>query len=166
MIEFYKDSEIVLINTSEIIGIVRRALSKIDPRLIDHGERVGYIALKICEHCGQCAEIDLSRLFILCVLHDIGAYKTEEIDNMVQFEVDSVFDHSLYGYLFLKSTNHLSQFADALLYHHTDYTSPLLQTCNCSKYAQLIHLADRVDVLLSSGSSDLSQLRQLSGTQF
>ena len=41
----------ILINSAEIIDIVRRSLSKIDPRLIDHGERVGYIAGKIYKAC-------------------------------------------------------------------------------------------------------------------
>lgn len=166
MISFYRDEEIVLLNTAEIIRIVRSALSKIDPRLIDHGERVGYIAAKIREECPDRSDIDPTVLFILCALHDIGAYKTEEIDDMVRFETETVFDHALYGYLFLKNTTHLSAYAEAVYYHHTDYRSPALRACPCARYAQLIHLADRADILLGAGARGLGSLRAMAGTRF
>lgn len=121
MLNYYKD--IALIHSSEIIGIVRNALSKIDPRLIDHGERVGFIAEKIYRETADKAAFDFTKLFILCVLHDIGAYKTDEIDDMVQFETVMPYEHCLYGYVFLKNTAHLNQYAEALLYHHTDYAT-------------------------------------------
>lgn len=166
MDNFFEDNEIVLINKAEIVEIVRCALSKIDPRLMEHGERVGYIAAKICEQSESRSDINLSKLFILCVLHDIGAYKTDEIDDMVRFETEAQFDHSLYGYLFIKNTIHLSEYAEAVLYHHTDYSSKVMKTCPCAAYAQLIYLADRADILMNSGKGDLSAIRAHSGSKF
>lgn len=166
MIDNLIDGKIVLLNKSEIVRVVRRALSKIDPRLIDHGERVGYIAVKICGESRDSSYFDFTRLFVLCALHDIGAYKTDEIDDMVRFETETVFDHSLYGYLFLKNTTHLSEYAEAVLYHHADYTAPELAGCRYAKYAELIHLADRIDILLGADASRLSVLHKLSGTKF
>ena len=37
------------IRSKNIWGIVKRTLNKVDPRLVEHGERVAYIALKILE---------------------------------------------------------------------------------------------------------------------
>lgn len=145
---------------------MRRALSKIDPRLVDHGERVEYIARKCCEASGNRAGFDLSRLSILCALHDIGAYKTDEIDDMVRFETEGTLDHSLYGYLFLKYMTHLSDCAEALLYHHTDYSQMEKLDCGCRRYAEMIHLADRADILLHAPGGDLSTLRALAGSKF
>ena len=150
---------------SEIIWVVSNALSKIDPRLMDHGKRVAYIAAKIYRESPESQEVDLARLSVLCVLHDIGAYKTNEIDDMVRFETVSYFDHSLYGYLFLKNTASLAAYAEAILYHHTDYAAPELRACPCARYAELIHLADRVDILLQGGG-ELSALSALSGSKF
>lgn len=31
------------------MGIVKRTLNKVDPRLVEHGERAAYIALRILE---------------------------------------------------------------------------------------------------------------------
>lgn len=53
-----------------------------------------------------------------------------------------------------------------MLYHHTDYTSPELQACKVARYAQIIHLADRADILLHESAGDLSVLRALAGTRF
>ena len=160
----YYDS-VTLINNAEIINVVRRSLSKIDPRLVDHGERVGYIALKLCEQSPDRADFDLSKLYVLCVLHDIGAYKTDEIDEMVKFETEAPFDHSLYGYLFLKNTTHLADYAGAVLYHHTDFCELGAKSSSRANYAQIIHLADRADILLGTGSS-LAPLSAMAGTSF
>ena len=157
---------IILMDTTEIISIVRRALSKIDPRLVEHGERVAYLARKICEASGDRAAFDLSALYILCVLHDIGAYKTDEIDNMVRFETEVPFEHSLYGYLFLKNTPPVAEYAEALLYHHADFAVTEAAAGAYARYAELIHLADRVDVLLNLADRDLSVLRARAGTVF
>lgn len=160
------DESIILIDAGEIIRIVRRTLSKIDPRLVDHGERVAYIAHKIYEQCPDRSDFDFSKLFVLCLLHDIGAYKTNEIDDMVRFETEVPFDHALYGYLFLKNTTHLADYAEALLYHHTDYAALKQKNCRCARYAEMIHLADRVDILLHASKPDLNNLRPMAGTRF
>lgn len=163
---YYNDNDIVLVNTSYIIEDILCALGKIDPRLIDHGERVAYIATNICKECYNKSDFDLSKLFVLSALHDIGAYKTNEIDDMFRFETESYFDHTLYGYLFIKNTSHLSEYAEAVLYHHTDFSSSIMRHSRFENYAQIIHLADRVDTLISLGRTDLSLFRRFAGKQF
>ncbi len=156
----------VLISGGEIINVVRNALSKIDPRLVEHGERVAFIAKRIYEELDDKGEFVFPKLFVLCVLHDIGAYKTEEIDDMVRFETEKPISHSLYGYLFLKHLTHLSDYAEALLYHHTDYSVMLTKNCAYAPYAEMIHLADRADILLHTSERKLSCLKTMSGKQF
>lgn len=86
----------------------------------------------------------------MSLLHDIGAYKTEEIDNMVVFETKDVMKHAAYGYVFLKNTTPLKQKAQAILYHHTDDEELNLVTSDYKEYARLIHLADKADILLTN----------------
>lgn len=150
----------------QIIHIIMRSLGYIDKRLIQHGERVAYIAEMIARMDAE-LDIDREKLFILCLLHDIGAYKTEEIDNMVRFETDDVMNHAIYGYAFLRNTTDLGDAAEAILYHHTNYDKLApLDTPN-KTMAALISLADRIDILLSvSGSGSWEPLRKLSGTVF
>lgn len=50
----------------------------------------------------------------MALLHDVGAYRTEEIDRMVAFETESVWEHSFYGYLFFKELTPLGAYADVI----------------------------------------------------
>lgn len=151
---------------NEILDVVRRSLSCIDARLIEHGERVAYIAGMIARMDESlCA--DAEKLLILCLLHDIGAYKTEEIDNMVLFETDSAMNHAAYGYAFLRNASVLGEDAEAILYHHTPYEKLAPLDTPRKRNAALIFLADRIDILLSlPGPVDFGALRRLSGTVF
>lgn len=149
----------------EIMNVVLRSLSAIDGRLIQHGERVVFILHEMLACCPECTEIDQDKLFVLGALHDIGAYKTEEIDNMVGFETGDVHSHAVYGYLFLQHFTQFREYAEAILYHHTDYSDFKKIATDCADYAQLIFLADRIDILIASGSN-METLRQFASYKF
>ena len=87
-------------------------------------------------------------IFMLGLLHDIGAYKEEEIDSMLSFDMDDTMEHSVFGYLLFQHFSPLPEYADVILYHHH---------CNAQYYpapignyhrdmARLIYLADRIDI--------------------
>lgn len=137
-----------LTSSPEVLHIIQRALNHVDPRLIEHGERVAYLGLRLIEAAGDTTPEQRRDACIAMLLHDIGAYKTEEIDNMLQFETHSVWQHSIYGYLFLKHLSPLPQLAPAILFHHASYQ--ILQALDAphQDFAQQIHLADRVDTYL------------------
>lgn len=137
-----------IIEDRMVWGIIRRTLSCVDPRLVDHGERVAYIALELLRSAG----VDLNvrknaAVLVLCLLHDIGAYKTDEIDRMMEFESQTVWEHSIYGALYLKRLSPLSGGAEGVLYHHVGFKR--LQEAGIEgkslRLADIIHLADRVD---------------------
>jgi len=90
---------------------------------------------------------EMHDICVLALLHDIGAYKTEEIDKMVVFETTDVWEHSIYGYMFLKYLSPLSQWAPVILYHHGE--NSWVQNLEEPKHeilAQMIHLCDRADI--------------------
>jgi len=140
----------VKIDAVEAINAVNATLRRIDERLIDHGERVAFIACELCE-AGR-INLDMKTLFLLSVFHDVGAYKTDEIDRMVEFETKDVMHHSIYGYLFLKYMTPLCDYAKAILYHHTSWKLLSEVECMSKEYASLIHLADRIDIAVKSGA--------------
>lgn len=92
---------ILPVSNKDIVNIAKRAFNLVDPRLMGHGERVANIMFQIMEAEGGYTPVQMRNLLTLAVLHDIGAYKTEEIDHMVEFETKHVWNHSIYGYLFL-----------------------------------------------------------------
>jgi len=88
----------------------------------------------------------LRDICVLAMLHDIGAYKTEEIDKMAEFEERNVWGHSAYGYLFLRYFSPLKNLAPAILFHHAacdeiPRVNPFLR-----ELAQTIFLCDRADI--------------------
>jgi len=91
-----------IISSKNIINIIRKTLNLIDPRLIEHGERVGYMLCKMLQEEGVYNPEDLLSFTMAGLFHDIGAYKIEEIDNLVDFETDTPINHSIYGYLYYK----------------------------------------------------------------
>ncbi len=144
------------LNIYQVISILLRALDHIDVRLVDHGHRVAYIVYKMLQADGSYSESEMKEICIVTALHDIGAYKTEEIDHMLRFESADVFDHSIYGYLFFKHMSPLKKWAEVVLYHHVNYEMYQHLDRKHLQIADMIHLADRVDVMLQKGGQALS----------
>lgn len=162
-----------LLDNNGIIGIVQRTLNQVDKRLMDHGSRVCYLVYRMLRKDGRYSLSQQRDLCFLAMLHDIGAYKMEEIDKMVQFETGNVWEHSIHSYLFIKHFSSMGACTAALLFHHTDWEqlrkftklSPM-----CRQVAQLINIADRADVFLHTtkrSTRDFAEvLRKRRGTQF
>lgn len=145
--EFIDDGQL---NVGMIVHMVSTALQSIDARLVRHGERVAYILYHMLKQAGEAAAgINRDFLMMLGVLHDVGAYKTEEIDHMVQFETGDVWNHSIYGYVFLSRLANLGASALPVLFHHMRYEAMVSHGIEQAEYASLIALADRVDILLA-----------------
>lgn len=158
-----------------MLALIQRTCNHVDSRLMDHGLRVSYIVSKILKHYDEYDAKEVRDICFLTMLHDIGAYKTEEIDRMVEFETKAVWEHSVYGYLFLKYFSPLGEFSQAVLLHHVkaenldrmmapDVVSPRIR-----EIAQIIHLADRADIFLDHvGEWDdfLNRLPKWKGTWF
>ncbi|WP_394525187.1 HD-GYP domain-containing protein [Lacrimispora sp. JR3] len=141
-----------IINNESILGIIRRFCSYIDTRLTEHGTHVAYIIYRMIGKTGQYTDEELRNICFAAQLHDIGAFKTEDVSSMLHFETKDVWNHSFYGYLFIQYFSPLTEFAPAVLLHHTDWHF-LKNQENLSRelkdLAQLIHIADRIDVSMS-----------------
>ena len=127
--------------------IISNMLKMQNPKLLDHGSRVGYLVAKMLEVQGK-AQKEILESYILGLLHDVGAYKTEEIDKLVQFETERVYDHSIYGYLIMKVSEVMEDKIDAILHHHTPWEKLEKMKVENSQLANLIFLADRVEIYL------------------
>ncbi|WP_124065646.1 HD domain-containing phosphohydrolase [Clostridium sp. E02] len=151
------------INNKSVLGIIRRFCNYIDPRLTEHGSHVAYLVFRMLGKTGEYSKPELRNICFAAQLHDIGAYKTEEISRMLQFETNDVWDHSFYGYLFIRYFSPLHEFAPAVLLHHTAWKyleqeealSPKLKNL-----CQAIHIADRIDVSMSVEKHSLVETLQ------
>ncbi|WP_130861209.1 HD-GYP domain-containing protein [Bacilliculturomica massiliensis] len=149
-----------------IAGIISRALNFVDPRLVQHGSRVAQLVHSFLISRGQYDRKQIRDICFTALLHDIGAYKTEEIDRMVSFEAEQVWAHSVYGSLFIRHFSPLSQYADAVLFHHTSWE--ILREmkevgAETVWLAQTINLADRIDMFFQRGEGTEAELKRRIG---
>lgn len=157
-----------LVGSAEVLSIIERTLNCIDSRLIQHGERVAFLVLRMLDAAGVTDDRQVREACMLTLLHDVGAYKTEEIERMVQFESREIWEHSIYGYLFLKYLSPLSDTAEAVLFHHMDSAEMDWLEPRQGGLAQLIHIADRTDTYLMERGRmpGARMLERNSGTRF
>lgn len=139
-------SERVVIKSEDVVGLIQRTLNEVDPRLVEHGMRVALLVSGMLKVEEGFTQREVQEICMLSVLHDIGAYKTEEIDRLVQFETKDVWEHSIYGYLFLRHLSPLDDWAEAVLYHHVPYEEMPSAREKIQKAAQMINLADRLEI--------------------
>lgn len=163
-----------------VIQTVRKTLSLVDYHLVDHGERVAYLIMKMLQEEARLgkdnarSQEEIAHACILAALHDIGAYKTEILDSLsdnqeiIHFEILDAAPHSAYGYLFLKEYTSLNGLSDAVLYHHVRYDQLCGSSCQNQDLAAKLFVADRQDLLCLMNGCSLAQetLRRYSGTIF
>lgn len=164
---------ISFIDNKAIIGILRRTCNHVDKRLMDHGIRVAYIVSRLLRDMPGWDAAMQRDVCTLAILHDVGAYKTAEIDRMLKFESNNIWEHSVYGYLFVKYFSPLREYAQAILFHHAPWR--MLQGAadvseQNKQIAQLLSIADRVDVCLNAEYCPYAELVSLlqkeRGTRF
>ncbi len=144
-----------VLRASDVAVMAHRALNWVDSRLVDHGLRVAALLDGMLAQDGSLDSHHRGIMRNVALLHDVGAYHTEEIDRMVVFETDNVWQHSFYGYLFFKELSPFYEYADVVLYHHMPNNLFTHQDATTRFLSQVLQVADRVDVLLM-GDPDLS----------
>jgi len=143
-----------LVRNEKVIDIMEKTLNHVDARLVDHGKRVAYLVYKVLEPQHKYDNEKMRDICLLAMLHDVGAYKTEEIDKMVVFETVDIWEHSIYGYLFLKYFSPLKEMSPVILFHHAECDElKHLENPEHQLLAQLISLCDRADVFALHGGN-------------
>ena len=159
----------LLLNNRQVIGILSATLSHVDPRLIDHGKHVSYLVYKILKPLGRFDDKELRDICIAALLHDVGAYKTEEIDRLVVFESVDIWEHSIYGYLFFKYLSPLKDLAPVILFHHANFRDMTNLSPAHALLAELISLVDRAAIHINFAKSSVSfyeRLEKFRGTSY
>lgn len=148
---------VMMLDTMEMdIGRAVHTLAKaLDYVGIDdksHGRRVGLIAHRISRVLGWSQE---RRHFVLLagMLHDCGVSSTAIHQKLLdEMEWQGAHDHCVRGADFLENFKPFNIFHDVVLYHHTRWESmPADLDQETKEIANLIYLADRLDVVYATG---------------
>ena len=137
----------MLLSANErIITILERTLNLVDNRLLDHGKRVAHRVFKKLNPLASYSDRELRDICMLALLHDIGAYKTEDINDIIHFDVDYSWNHSVYGYFFIKLFSPLKDLAPVLLYHHAKPHQMYALSLEQRTLSLLIKESDKEDI--------------------
>lgn len=164
-----------------LIDVVFAFSSSIDmicPELSDHNQRVAYIAYSIATEMGL-DKNEKSDILIAGLLHDCGAIKDDEKLLAAQYDfgsTDEKNDHGYMGWKLLHDVNELEKAAEIIKFHHIYWNepdSPFSDGESIPAGSYIVHLADRIDVLinrdeeiLEQRASIVSKIRDGSGKMF
>ena len=153
----------------DLVLSISESTDLIDSNINYHGKRVAFIALNISNELGLNLS-DKNTIIIAGLLHDIGAFSLQDKLAAASFEFEFKYDpkeinkHSELGYMLLNKFKPLSEVAEIIRYHHFTYKESK-KLINIDKnivlFSQIIHLADRIDILINRKVNILSQVKNI-----
>lgn len=147
----------------DVILSLSSAIDLIDPTITTHHKRVAYISYSIAKEMNLSAE-ELKDLVLASLLHDCGAVNLIERNSLFEFEFANSkiqrHSHGYKGWLILRDADELKPAAEIIKFHHTfweEQSDTYLQTYEIPKSSYILHLADRIDILIDRKQEILQQ---------
>lgn len=145
----------------EMSMCLSNAMDLVSPAVVDHHKRVAYIASSIAAELGLTEQIQ-EDLIMAGILHDIGALSLNDRLDTLNFEVDST--HAEVGYRLVKTFDIFSNIAPLLRCHHLTWENgkgSSFRGEQVSTACHILHLADRIAVLINAKEEILGQSRNI-----
>ncbi len=159
---------------SVVISLVQ-SIDLLNYLLKNHHRRTAVIAM----HLGRAYGLEtqaLSNLVLAAALHDIGALTVAERDQLLHLDIVDPHPHAKLGAFMLNAFAPFQEISRIIYYHHWRYEADAQYDQIVGPVpmeAYLLHLSDRVDILirgegdiLEQKSMVLDQIMALSGTVF
>lgn len=131
--------------------------------LKNHHRRVAIIAWHIGKTYGLDSE-QMSRLILSAAMHDIGALSVEERDELIKMDIDNPHPHAKLGAYMLDSFEPFKDISKIVFYHHwsfSDHNQYIQELGPVPIESYIIHLADRIDILIDSEESIMMQTEHI-----
>lgn len=156
------------ITSKNLFLLICNTLNLMNPSLVKHGKRVSYIMSKMMECKGGYEKFEIADFMLLGVLHDIGAYKTDDVRKTLQYEAKNPLPHSIYGYLFIKYLSPLTEQSKMILYHHIDTSKIQGIDYRYLEETEILKVAEIMDVWYKAFGEkfDYKMIEKYSGTKF
>lgn len=139
-----------VISSKNVKDIIVKTLEIVNKEIIRHGQVVSYILYKMLAHEHIYTDQEMIDFTMIAMLHDIGLYRDPGVKKITDFELNNLWGHSIYGFLFLKYLSPLSDKAELVLYHHLDYTlsKNILASQKLNHVLECLSLADKMDAYM------------------
>ncbi len=147
----------------DLIMSLSTAMDLVSTAVVNHHKQVAYIALSIGAELGLPRE-QQNQLVLAGALHDIGAFSLKDRLDTLQFEIENPHEHTELGYLLLETFEPLSNVAALVRFHHIPWSEGAGAEFEGKPVAidsHLLHLADRVAVLVNKRQEVLGQVKRV-----
>ena len=152
----------------DIVIALSSAIDLINPNISNHHKRVAYISYCIAKEMGY-SENEIKDLVLAGLLHDCGAVNLFERSSIFEFEFGNSYsnrhNHGYKGWFILRDAEELRTAADIIKYHHVfrkEISHKRFQSCKIPKFSHILHLADRIDILINPNQEILQQKKYIS----
>jgi len=147
------------VSLSDMVMCLSGALDLVNVRISDHNEQVACISFFIAEALGMRGN-DLVDVTLAGLLHDIGALSLKERLDLLKYDIEDTRRHSELGSRFLATFQPLAHLAPVVLNHHARWSHGRGRSAEgrpVSDASFIIHLADRISILINRGEEILTQ---------
>lgn len=159
----------------DLVLCLSEAVDLVSPLVADHHRRTAQVAFGLAGQMGL-PEKDIQDVVMAAALHDVGGLSLQDRLGALDFEFQDPYGHAVRGYLLLRSFSPLKRPADFIRFHHVPWNNGQgaeLDGISVLKYSHLLHLADRIAVLINPEAEILDQVDGIrdricaqSGTRF
>ena len=141
----------------EILKSFSYSMDLISDTVVGHHNKVAYISLELGREMNL-TETKLKKLVISALIHDLGVFYLHQTFSDLSFDSRSNH-HAEIGYQLLKRNSPIADIPGIIRYHHHEWNEndndeiPIL--------SNILHLADRIAVLIRDDSPILSQKERI-----
>lgn len=156
------------ITSKNLYLLIRDTLKLLNEEVINHGIRVSYLMSQMMECDGNYEKYEIADFMLLGMMHDIGAFKTDDVKKTLSYEAKRTLPHSIYGYMFLKYLSPLEKQSKMLLYHHVDTLKMRGMDYEYLKETELLKVAEIIEIWRKAFGDkfDYKQIERYRDTKF
>lgn len=154
----------------DMLSALSTTLDLLAPAMSTHQKRTCLIAARIARQL-QLQGDAYRGVYIAAMLHDIGALAPQERMSILAFDAEDPHLHARLGARLLERFDLFAAYAPLIDYHHVPWNQG--GNPEVPPLSQLIHLADRIEVLVRSSDNILdecgtirSTIQSLAGSKF
>lgn len=154
--DLLKSAEIT-ITYGQLLACIAEITDMVSPALVDHHRRVAYVSLRLAEKLNMPGN-EQKCLLGASLLHDIGAITLQERMDTLTFDMKAPKAHTEAGWALLDGFVPLARETEIIRDHHAHWRNQKDDGIHPSCF--ILHLADRLSVLVSDRREILAQGRE------
>lgn len=141
----------------DLVMCLSDVMDLISPATVNHHKQVAYIAFNIAKELGL-PKKSREDLMLAGILHDVGMFSLKEKLEVLNFQLEELYEHAELGCSLLKVFEPFSDVATLVRFHHVPWNrggGVRFKGEEVPAGSHILHLADRTAVLVDKQQETL-----------